>query len=99
MRTTTESSSINVTVKLDSSERDRLKLLAVSKKRTPHYLMREAIQVYLATEESNARFVAAAQDSLGQYEKTGKHISLDELRAWTKALKKNPKTPMPACHK
>ena len=99
MLTTSKTASVNVTVKLDSSERDRLKSLAVSKKRTPHYLMREAIQVYLEKEESHARFVAAAKDSLGQYEKTGKHISLDELRAWTKALKKNPKTPMPACHK
>ena len=33
-----------VTLKLDATYRDRLKSLAATKKRTPHYLMKEAIR-------------------------------------------------------
>ena len=39
--------SANVTVKLAASDRKRIQSLAISKKRTPHYLMKEAIQAYL----------------------------------------------------
>ena len=96
---TEKSSSTNLTVKLDSSERERLKSLAIAKKRTPHYIMREAIQKYLAEEELEQRFIEAAEQSWEDFEQTGAHISLDEARAWAKELKENPKAPIPACRK
>jgi predicted transcriptional regulator len=92
-------SSVNVTVKLEASERDRLKSLAVSKKRTPHYLMKEAISAYLQKEEASERFIQVAKASLVSFNATGKHISLDEFSAWAKEIKKNPKAPLPSCHK
>jgi predicted transcriptional regulator len=94
-----KSGSSNLTVKLDHTDRERLKSLAFAKKRTAHYLMREAIQKYLATEEAQQRFIEAAKNSLADYKKTGSHITLVEFSAWTKALKKNPKAAMPECHK
>jgi predicted transcriptional regulator len=93
------SGSSNLTIKLDHADRDRLKSLAIAKKRTAHYLMREAIQKYLATEETQQRFIEVAKNSLADYKKTGSHITLEEFSAWTKAIKTNPKTPMPECHK
>jgi predicted transcriptional regulator len=97
--TSEKSGSSNLTVKLDHADRERLKLLAVAKKRTSHYLMREAIQKYLASEEAQQRFIEVAKNSLAEYKKTGSHITLEEFSEWTKALKKNPKAPMPECHK
>ena len=94
-----KSGSSNLTVKLDHADRERLKSLAVAKKRTSHYLMREAIQKYLATEEAQQRFIEVAKSSLADYQKTGSHITLEEFSAWTKALKINPKAAMPECHK
>ena len=94
-----KSRTTNVTVKLENSARDRLKSLALAKKRTPHYIMREAIQKYLEEEESEQRFIKAAEKSWGDYEKTGQHITLEEARAWAKKLRKNPKAAIPACHK
>lgn len=94
-----KSGTANVTVKLDESERTRIKLLAVTKKRTPHYLMREAIQQYLEAEESEQRFIAAAEKSLEEYKAHGLHITLEEFSVWATQLKTNPKAPMPECHK
>jgi predicted transcriptional regulator len=92
-------SSANLTVKLDGSERDRLKSLAIAKKRTPHYLMKEAIQKYLEVEEAEQRFIQIGRESLANYRKTGLHITLDEFGEWVDALKKNPKATIPVCHK
>jgi hypothetical protein len=45
------------------------------------------------------KLLAVAKNSLVDYQKTGSHITLEEFSEWTKELKKNPKTPMPECHK
>lgn len=93
-----KSGTANMTVKLGGAERDRLKALAAARKRTTHYLMREAIQKFLDEEEAEQRFIAAGEASLKHYQKTGLHITLDELRSWAKDVKKDPNTPMPECH-
>lgn len=91
-------SSVNMTVKLDGSERQRLQVLAATKKRTPHYLMREAIQAYIEKEEAEQNFIAAAEGAWSDYENTRLHITLDEAKTWAKKLEKNPRTKLPACH-
>ncbi len=88
----------HMSVKLEDSERDRLKSLAVAKKRTPHYLMKEAIQAYLEKEELEQRFIAAAKESLAHYKETGLHVSHDEFSQWVDDLQSSPKATPPACH-
>ncbi len=66
----------NVTVKLEESDRARIKSLAAIKNRTPHYIMREAIQKYLEAEESEQRFINAADASLEKYKLNGLHITM-----------------------
>ena len=88
----------NVTVKLDGSERERLSALALVKKRSTHYVMKEAIQTYLAREEAEQVEIQRAARSLAHYKETGLHITQDEFSAWVKAIRINPKTPMPVCH-
>lgn len=88
----------SVTVKLDSADMERLKLIALVKKRTPHFIMREAMRSYIEAEEAKQRFIAAAKASLKEYKSTGLHVTLDEFGAWTDAIRKKPDTPMHACH-
>ncbi len=90
---------VNLTVKLAAADRERLEVLAVSKKRTAHHIMKEAIQRYLQEEESEERFVNAAEASADDFEKTGLHITLDEAKTWAKALKTKPKATLARCHK
>lgn len=87
-----------VSIKLDPSDRDRITALAASKKRTPHYLMKEAIREYIQREEAQQNFIDVAKRSFEHYKETGLHISLDEFSAWVDEVEKNPKAPMPVCH-
>jgi len=87
-----------VTVKLDPSDRDRIASLATMKKRTPHYLMKEAILEYVQREEARQNFIKAADTSFEHYKETGLHITLDEFSAWVDDVQKNPDAPITACH-
>lgn len=87
-----------VTVKLDPSDRDRIASLAIMKKRTPHYLMKEAILEYVQREEARQNFIKAADTSFEHYKETGLHITLDEFSAWVDDVQKNPDAPITACH-
>ena len=50
----------SVTIKLDDADRDRIAALASAKKRTAHYLMKEAILANVNQEEARQNFIAAA---------------------------------------
>lgn len=88
----------SVTIKLDAADRDRIASLATTKKRTPHYLMKEAILDYVQKEETRQKFIAAAQSSFEHYKETGLHISLDDFSAWVDRAQQDPATPIPECH-
>lgn len=88
-----------VSLKLDRIERDRIAVLASIKKRTPHYLMKEAILDYVRREEARQNFIAAAEASFEHYKETGLHVSLEEFSTWVDAVQTNPDAPVPPCHR
>jgi predicted transcriptional regulator len=88
----------SMTIKLDELHRDRLKSLAVAKRRTPHYLMKEALNFYLESEEAEQNAIQEAAASLEHFERTGLHIRLDEVKQWAKELKTNRNAKLPLCH-
>lgn len=87
-----------VTVKLDASDRERIASLASVKKRTPHYLMKEAILEYVQREEARQNFIKAADTSFEHFKETGLHITLDEFSAWVDNIQKDPNAPITECH-
>ena len=98
MKGNTMQTSTNLTVKLDFDERSRLKALADAKKRTPHFLMKEAIARYIADEEAEQMAVKIASASIEHYKQTGLHVTLDEVKAWAKAVKSNRNAKLTSCH-
>ena len=88
-----------VSVKLDQSDRDRINLLASAKKRTAHYLMKEAIHEYIEREETRLNFIRAGEESAREFQATGLHITLDEFDSWVDAIQTDINAPMPVCHK
>ena len=88
-----------VSLKLDAIERERISALANIKKRTPHYLMKEAILDYVDREEAHQRFIAVAEASFEHYKETGLHIGLDEFSSWVDAVQQTPDAPVPPCHR
>jgi predicted transcriptional regulator len=97
-RTTTKTSTGTVSVKLDTNYRERLRTLATSQRRTPHFLMKEAIQEYVTQAEIRQNFIRAGEASLADFEATGLHITHDEYTAWRASLRTPNPQAMPVCH-
>ena len=75
-----------VSLKLDGEERARLASLATLRKRSSHYLMREAVREYLTREEARQSFRDEAAVAWRDYEETGRHATQAELDGWIDSL-------------
>jgi hypothetical protein len=60
--------------------------------------MKEAIERYLMTEETQQAILTSVDDSIAHFETTGLHIALDEVKAWANEVKVNRNAQLPACH-
>jgi len=69
-------------IKLDDETRDRLKALAEARRRSAHWLMKEAIGQYLQREEEIERRNRDADAAWDEYRVTGKSVSHEDMSAW-----------------
>jgi len=69
-------------VKLDPGVRERLQALGKARRRTPHWLMVEAIRTYVDREEEVERGRSEAREALARYEATGEYFADDDVQAW-----------------
>lgn len=87
-----------VAVKLDASTRERMKRLAEAKHRTPHWLMREAIEQYVDREEKREAFRQDGIRAWEAYQATGLHVTHAETDAWLEQLEAGNDMEPPECH-
>ena len=90
---------IPVSVKLDAGDRARLGSLATARKRSSHYLMREAVREYLTREEARESFLQEAEQAWLHYKKTGLHVTQAEMETWAASLGTRRPKRLPKCHK
>lgn len=88
-----------VTVKLDLEMKDRVARLAVAKRRSAHWLMKEAISQYVEREEKRELFRQDAIKAWEEYQATGLHATLEEVDAWLASWGTENELPAPVCHK
>ncbi len=74
----------NMAVKLDPGIRERLQALGEAKRRSPHWLMVEAIRLYVEREEEIERARAETRERLARYDATGEYIADEDVQAWLK---------------
>ncbi len=87
-----------VAIKIDDDTKARVKRLADARQRTPHWLMREAINQYVEREEKREAF---RQDTLKAWEEfrtTGLHLAAEEADAWLAQLEEGKDSEPPPCH-
>lgn len=72
----------NMAVKMDPAMRKRLQALGVARRRTPHWLMLEAIRLYVEREEEAERANAEARERLARYDATGEHVAHEDVASW-----------------
>lgn len=85
-------------IKLADELKQRVQKLAAQRDRSPHYLMREAIQRYVEQEEARDSFLREARESLRHYEETGLHVTGEEMREWLSRWGTAQEGPAPECH-
>lgn len=86
-------------LKIDDTLKGRVQHLASQRRRSPRWIMLEAIQQYVEREEARESFKQEAQASWVAYQETGRHLTGQEVRTWLNTWGTNDERPVPECHK
>lgn len=95
---TAQTSASPVAIKIDADTKARVKRLAIARKRSPHWLMREAIGQYVEREEKREAFRQAGVEAWNAYQASGLHVSAKEADAWLAKLQAGKDAEPPECH-
>jgi len=82
-------------IKLDAATLERLKRLGALRKRSPHWLMKEAIESYLEREERYEQEKLEDMERWEQYCLTGHAVSQSEATKWLTFLAEGRVSPCP----
>ena len=90
--------SSTTSLKLDETTKERVQRLASARRRSAHWLMREAIEQYVEREEKREEFRRSALDAWEEYQATGLHLTADEADDWLQRLEDGDDANAPECH-
>jgi predicted transcriptional regulator len=82
-------------IKLDEDIRNRLKALGKIRNRTPHWIMKTAIQDYLEREEHNEREKGEDRERWQNYQLTGESVTHKDAVLWLTDLAQGKVKPCP----
>ena len=85
-------------LKLDSALKESVYRLASARRRSPHWIMREAVEQYVEREEKRERLRQDALAAWADYQTTGLHVTAREADAWLAKLEAGKRTVIPKCH-
>jgi predicted transcriptional regulator len=86
-------------IKIDDDLKARVQHLAGLRRRSAHWIMREAIEQYVKREEARENFKQEALASWAAYRETGRHLTGQEVRAWLNTWGTDDDKAAPECHK
>ena len=87
-----------MSVKLGPDTRARLEQLAQSRRRTPHWMLREAVAQYVEREEKREAFKQDTLKAWEEYQTSGLHVTAGEADAWLAQLADGNDIEPPECH-
>ncbi len=87
-----------VAVKIDPDLKERVKRLAAARRRSTHWLMKEAISQYVEREEKQESFRQDGIRAWNEYQATGFHVTHEEADAWLAKLEDGQNVDPPECH-
>lgn len=82
-----------VALRLDEQVQQRLKSLGQRKDRSPHYLMKEAVETYLDIEEALVAEQDLMQSRWERFELTGETLDHDRVKNWAAGLSATKSSP------
>ncbi|MBN6741991.1 CopG family ribbon-helix-helix protein [Acidithiobacillus sp. MC6.1] len=86
-------------LKIDGTLKSRVQHLAGQRRRSPHWIMLEAIQQYVEREEARESFKQEALASWAVYQETGRYLTGQEVRTWLNIWGTEDEKAVPECHK
>jgi predicted transcriptional regulator len=86
-------------IKLDDELKDRIQNLAAARRRTSHWIMREAIAQYVEREEKREAFREHTLKAWEEFQATGLHATADEVEKWLSSWGTENELPVPKCRK
>jgi predicted transcriptional regulator len=95
MQKSTVGKTVNTGVKLDETLHARLKALGTLKERSPHWLMRAAIEEYVQREEQYEREKAEDLERWERYKLSGKSVPHSEVEKWLASWGSKSEVPCP----
>lgn len=90
--------SINSSVKIPSELHSRIKSLADLRKQSVHAVMRQALEAYVSREEKREAWRREGIEAWEEYQKTGLHLTNEEVIGWMDKIISGEKAQMPKCH-
>ncbi len=85
-------------LKLDSATKKRIQRLALARRRSPHWVMREAVEQYVEREEKREQFRQDALQASAEYQATGLYVTAGEADKWLAKLESGKRAAPPKCH-
>ena len=85
-------------LKLDSATKARVHRLASARRRSPPWVMREAVEQYLEREERREQLRQDALAAWAAYQTAGLHVTAKEADAWLAKLEAGKDAAIPKCH-
>ena len=86
---------VNTGIKLEETLHARLKALSAAKERTPHWLMKAAIEEYVEREEAREREKREDMERWERYKLTGHAIPHGAVDAWLASWGSESELPCP----
>ena len=86
---------VSVQLNLDTELNQRLERLAEARAQSPESIMELAITEYIEREDEWDR---EAIESYEEYQRTGLHLTNDEVLEWLEKLASGEDAPLPPCH-
>jgi len=86
-------------IKLDDALKGRIQHLAEARRRTAHWIMREAITQYVDREEKREVLRQDTLTAWDDFQATGLHATADEVDRWLASWGTDNELPAPECHK
>ena len=90
--------SSTTSLKLDQKLKQRVQRLAASRRRSAHWVMREAVEQYVGREEKREKLRQDALAAWNHYQTTGLHATAAEADAWLAKLESGDDAKAPECH-
>lgn len=85
-------------IKIDDALKGRVQQLAAQRRRSAHWIMREAIQQYVEREEARESFKQEALASWAALQENGQHLTGEEVLSWLDSWGSEAETELPECH-